>query len=299
MNALYGRPNGDGYPRRPQPEAGRRRAAFRSRAPSGRASAASGCGRTGITCLRQLRRGVAGASCTAPADAVEPPTRASCRALREKRQMCFLRRGRNIILPGQYADGETGLNYNMARDYDPATGRYLESDPAGVVGGGPNTYIYADSDPVGQFDETGLVVQGTWNPAPKFNILDWHVGWGGLEMPHFTAWGYLKFIRLNASATGYVNIDVHCTDTCRQWDVHNRIGVSASGSFDVGPNLYATAIGLLTRSPWLGGGANIAAAGGSLLSAEYRILKIANQRAAPILAALMAYGPTAICLGTR
>jgi RHS repeat-associated protein len=43
--------------------------------------------------------------------------------------MCSLRRGRNVILPGQYYDAETGLNYNYQRDYDPSTGRYEESDP--------------------------------------------------------------------------------------------------------------------------------------------------------------------------
>ena len=166
MNALYGRPNGDGYPRRPQPEAGRRRAAFRSRAPSGRASAASGCGRTGITCLRQLRRGVAGASCTAPADAVEPPTRASCRALREEREMCSLRRGRNVILPGQYYDVETGLAYNTARDYDASTGRYVESDPIGLDGGSYSTHAYANGNPASVTDPLGLAPPGRTAPSP-------------------------------------------------------------------------------------------------------------------------------------
>ena len=31
----------------------------------------------------------------------------------------------NLRFPGQYYDAETGLNYNMARDYDPAIGRYV------------------------------------------------------------------------------------------------------------------------------------------------------------------------------
>jgi RHS repeat-associated protein len=39
------------------------------------------------------------------------------------------------MLPGQYYDAETGLMYNMARDYDPAIGRYVESDPECKVGG--------------------------------------------------------------------------------------------------------------------------------------------------------------------
>jgi RHS repeat-associated protein len=35
----------------------------------------------------------------------------------------------NLRFPGQIFDGQAGLDYNMARDYDPAIGRYIESDP--------------------------------------------------------------------------------------------------------------------------------------------------------------------------
>ncbi len=35
----------------------------------------------------------------------------------------------NLRFPGQYYDQETGLSYNYERDYDPGTGRYVESDP--------------------------------------------------------------------------------------------------------------------------------------------------------------------------
>ena len=41
----------------------------------------------------------------------------------------------NQRFPGQYADAETGFNFNYFRDYDPTTGRYVQSDPIGLVGG--------------------------------------------------------------------------------------------------------------------------------------------------------------------
>ena len=42
-----------------------------------------------------------------------------------------------VRFPGPYADVETGLFYNYFRDYDPQTGRYVQSDPIGLTGGVP------------------------------------------------------------------------------------------------------------------------------------------------------------------
>ena len=61
----------------------------------------------------------------------------------------------NLRLPGQFYDTETGLSYNYFRDYDPAVGRYVQSDPVGLRGG-LNTYGYATANPVMRFDTTGL-----------------------------------------------------------------------------------------------------------------------------------------------
>jgi RHS repeat-associated protein len=61
----------------------------------------------------------------------------------------------NLRYPGQYADAESGMNYNYRRDYEPATGRYIESDPVGLKGGS-NTYRYVDADPLTGIDPRGL-----------------------------------------------------------------------------------------------------------------------------------------------
>ncbi len=68
----------------------------------------------------------------------------------------------NLRFPGQYALSETGLYYNYFRDYDPQTGRYLESDPGGLRGG-LNTYAYVDSNPIDGIDPFGrIAIHGNW-----------------------------------------------------------------------------------------------------------------------------------------
>ncbi len=68
----------------------------------------------------------------------------------------------NLRFPGQYYDMETGFHYNMNRDYNSAIGRYMESDPIGILPNGPrgrlnHLYVYTSNNPVNDTDTTGLM----------------------------------------------------------------------------------------------------------------------------------------------
>lgn len=58
--------------------------------------------------------------------------------------------------PGQYYDSETGLHYNLMRDYDPKLGRYVQSDPIGL-NGGFSRYGYAQQNPQMYADPNGEI----------------------------------------------------------------------------------------------------------------------------------------------
>ena len=76
----------------------------------------------------------------------------------------------NLRFPGQQYEAFGGRHYNHFRDYDPTTGRYVQSDPIGLAGG-INTYAYVDGNPLsrtdrlGLFDDATCAITGEWcNP---------------------------------------------------------------------------------------------------------------------------------------
>ncbi len=77
----------------------------------------------------------------------------------------------NLRFPGQYYDQETGLHYNYFRDYNPATGRYVESDPIGLRGG-INTYWYVGGNSLSFGDPFGLKIIGNWIQFPSLADYD-------------------------------------------------------------------------------------------------------------------------------
>ncbi|MEV0056969.1 DUF6531 domain-containing protein [Saccharopolyspora shandongensis] len=66
--------------------------------------------------------------------------------------------GTPLRFPGQYADRESGLNYNVYRYYNPATGRYLSQDPLGLAPA-PNPVAYV-GNPHSAKDPLGLMPKG-------------------------------------------------------------------------------------------------------------------------------------------
>ncbi|MFS2042926.1 RHS repeat-associated core domain-containing protein [Stenotrophomonas geniculata] len=60
-----------------------------------------------------------------------------------------------LRFPGQQATDASGLFYNYFRDYDPASARYVESDPVGL-NAGVSTYGYVISNPARFSDPLGL-----------------------------------------------------------------------------------------------------------------------------------------------
>ncbi|MBI5506115.1 MAG: RHS domain-containing protein, partial [Deltaproteobacteria bacterium] len=60
-----------------------------------------------------------------------------------------------LRFPGQEWDAMTALSQNWNRDYDPTLGRYIESDPIGLMGG-VNRYAYASDNTILNVDPSGL-----------------------------------------------------------------------------------------------------------------------------------------------
>jgi RHS repeat-associated protein len=85
----------------------------------------------------------------------------------------------NYAWTGREFDGTTGLQYNRARYYDPATGRWQSQDLLGFGAGDCNLYRYAKNGPTTATDPSGL---------DATCVAAWTVGWAARQIvPGLTA----------------------------------------------------------------------------------------------------------------
>jgi len=96
----------------------------------------------------------------------------------------------DVRFPGQYRDAETGLFYNTFRDYDPQTGRYVQSDPIGLAGGA-NPYLYVGARPLDRLDPRGTLRNsgcgGLNLSSPETAFVESALRWPDLPRPSVRA----------------------------------------------------------------------------------------------------------------
>ncbi|MEO3430525.1 RHS repeat-associated core domain-containing protein [Pelagibius sp. CAU 1746] len=107
-----------------------------------------------------------------------------------------------LRFPGQFADAESGLAYNYFRDYDPALGRYIQSDPIGLRGG-LNTYGYVGGNPLTRIDPYGNLTVYVWRGKGE----QW--GHASIELENKTYISWWPDI-YNAEETKSMEYNIYC-----------------------------------------------------------------------------------------
>lgn len=126
----------------------------------------------------------------------------------------------NLRFPGQYFDAETGKHYNYFRDFDPAIGRYTESDPIGLRGG-LNTYGYVRANPLGLIDPLGLRhANGAERFRCAFNPIGCGIAYSCMDKAYAAAGG---------SANDRGDARRHCIWSCCMTKAMGPVGAKAFG----------------------------------------------------------------------
>jgi uncharacterized protein RhaS with RHS repeats len=126
-------------------------------------------------------------------------------------------------------------HYNYFRDFDPATGRYVESDPLGLGGGSYSTYAYANGNPITSDDPTGEAPPGRTGTPTIPTVLPPNIAIPGT--PENDAWTqsvWQQVFSQNSSPVASSNSTTHAPncpndDECKQLnknvqDAKNRVG---------------------------------------------------------------------------
>ena len=135
----------------------------------------------------------------------------------------------NLRFPGQYSDDESMLVQNWHRTFDPQSGRYIQSDPTGLVGG-TNTYGYALSNPLKFADPLGLR-PWDWNGKGDTSICGYYdrracQTTGDLSNYYKAAGAICRGDRVDVNAvmaTGIANAWLWGRTSASEADVYNQV----------------------------------------------------------------------------
>ena len=142
----------------------------------------------------------------------------------------------DLRFSGQIFDAESGLNYNIYRYYDFDVGRYITSDPIGLIGG-INAFVYVRGnptniiDPFGQWGLVGALIgaiggaisgymTGGWGGAAKGAAFG--AAFGLLPIPGGALWG--------AAGAGGANVAGQLTGK-DDFNLCKALGAAAGGAF--------------------------------------------------------------------